>query len=116
MPEKPIANVDTNGRPIAEKVPTKLEQAPRPQVREPEIEDPFRVYKELMTATTRFYYDELARNTREGLEIAKHAQHASEDMLSVWRRAYIEGVDIWQGYWRDATKLFPALPVFPGPR
>jgi uncharacterized protein Yka (UPF0111/DUF47 family) len=107
MPEKIADKVETNGRPMPEKVPEKIEETARKYMRQAEdvAEDTFRAYNELMATTTKYYFDTLDRTVRETMEITKNAEHNVEEMMTIYRRVYTEGIKSWQTYFNEINKL-----------
>jgi hypothetical protein len=109
MPEKIVDKVETNGRPMPEKAPEKVEETARKYMRQAEdvAEDTFRAYNELMATTTKQYFDTLDRTVRETMGITTTAQHATEEMMTIYRRVFTEGIKSWQTYFNEINKMVP---------
>lgn len=109
MPEK-IADTPVNGatRPMPEKAPEKIAETTRKYMQEAEKvgEDAFRMYNDLMTTTTNYYFDTLDKTMHDTMEMTMRAEHAMEDMLVIYRRSITEGMKSWQAWWQDANKAF----------
>ena len=105
MPEKIAEKGEANGRPM----PEKIEETTRRYIREAGIasEDAFRMYNDMMTTTTEFYFDMCEKSMRDSMEIRTRAERAMQDMMAVYRRTYTEGLKGWQAYWQDLNKLLP---------
>jgi len=68
-------------------------------------EDTFRTYNELIDVTTKYYFDTLDRTMHETMEITKTAEHNMEEMMTIYRRIYTEGIKAWQNYFNDINKM-----------
>ncbi len=106
MPEKIADRVETNGRPIPEKAPEKIEETARRYMREAGdvAQDTFRVYNDLLATTTNYYLDTLDKTIHDTMELTGEVEHAMENMMTIYRRAYTEGFKAWQAYWQEINK------------
>ncbi len=109
MPEKSTEKVETNGRPMPETPPEKVQETARKQTQHPEsapAQDAVRAYNNLMATTTKYYFDIMGNLIRDNMELANRVQHDVEDVMTIYRRSYTEGFKSWQAYWQDVSKMF----------
>ena len=109
MPEKTAAKVETNGVPKPEIRPEKVAETARTYAREAEstARDVVRMYNDLLSTTTKYYYDAVGNNIRGTMEIAAKAQHNMEDVLTIYRKVYTDSFKAWQNYLDEVSKVFP---------
>jgi hypothetical protein len=86
----------------------KVEENTRRYMREAEdaAQSAFRVGNDLLTTTTYYYFDSLNRMMRGTVEITTKTQRTIEDMLTVYRKVYTDGVKSWEEYVDKVNKTF----------
>jgi phosphoenolpyruvate carboxylase len=109
MPEKIADKVETNGRPAAEKAPQKVEETARWYMfgTGTTVQDSIRMYNELMATTTKYYVDMLGSTIRDTMDMTVKAEHAMEEMITIYRHTYNDGIKAWQTYLEDINKVMP---------
>src|SRR3954454_1917509 len=85
----------------------KVEETTRRYMREAEdaAQDAFRVGNDLMTTGINYYFDSFSKLMRQSMELTNYAQRATDDMLSIYRRMYSDGIKTWQEYSNDVNKI-----------
>ena len=95
---------------MPEKITDKVEETSRQYMREAEdvAQNAFRTGNDLMTTTIKYYFDSFGTMMRHGMELTSHTQHNIDDMMTIYRRIYTDGIKSWEGYLNDVNKIFVA--------
>jgi len=86
----------------------KVEENTRRYMREAEdaAQSAFRVGNDLVTTATNYYFDSITRIMRGTIEITAKTQHNMEDMLTIYRKIYTDGIKSWEEYLDKVNKSF----------
>ena len=103
MPEKTI---ETNNA-TTPKPPEKVEETTRRYMREAEstARDTVRMWNELITTSTTYYFDTFGKSMRYGIEMNREIGESWEHLMTGWRKMYMDNYKGWEGYWENINKM-----------
>jgi hypothetical protein len=92
---------------MPEKTADKVQEDTRRYMREADdvAQDAFRMGNDFITTTINYYFDSFGRIMHDTMEIANKTQPMTEDIMSTYRRFYMDGVKNWQDYMASINKI-----------
>ena len=104
MPEKTI---ETNHTTTPMKPADKVEETTRRYMRDAETtaRDTARMWNDLITGTTNYYFDTFEKTMRYGMDMNRQIGDTWENMMANWRRMYMDNYKNWESYRQDANKI-----------
>jgi hypothetical protein len=92
---------------MPEKTTEKVEMDARRYVREAEdiVQNTVRAGNDFMTTNMKYYFDMLGMMMRYNMQLTRQTQRAMDEMVTIYREAYKDGIKSWEGYINDINKI-----------